>query len=75
MNFITSERASIESLNSKLSQHAPSLKAKLSQALSLLDGYATTGSDALLKMAMTIHQDVVDAIGNRRPERIEEMPE
>lgn len=65
----------MQSLDSKLSaERAPDLKHKLREALNLLDEYDKTGSEILLELALRKHQDVVDAIGRRRPENVEEMP-
>ena len=75
MDFATSERAVIRPLDSKLSaDRASRMKSKLREALNLLDDYAKTGSDTFLKLAMQAHQDVVDAIGSRAPEQVEEKP-
>ena len=75
MEFLAAERASIRSLDSKLSaEHAPRLKAKLREALDVLDEYEKTGSEILLELALRKHQDVVDAIGSRLPEKVQEAP-
>lgn len=75
MAFPDTERASMLALDSKLSsQRAPYLKHKLREALNLLDEYGKTGSEILLELALGKHQDVVDALGRRSPQNIEEMP-
>lgn len=75
MEFIAAERASMLALESKLSaDRAPHLKYKLREALNLLDEFDKTGSEILLELALRTHQEVVDAIGSRPPEKIEEVP-
>jgi hypothetical protein len=75
MEFLDAERASMLALDSKLStKRAPNLKHKLREALNLLDEYDKTGSEILLELALRKHQHVVNAIGSRQPEKVEEMP-
>jgi hypothetical protein len=75
MEFVAAERASMQALNSKLSsKHAPHLKHKLQEAMNLLDEYDKTGSEIVLELALRKHQNVVDVIGSRPPEKVEEIP-
>jgi hypothetical protein len=62
-------------LDAKLSaEHAPFLKQQLRNALSLLDDYDKTGNATSVYRAMKAYKGVLQAIGNRPPEQIEEMP-
>ncbi len=73
MEFVAAQRASMLALDSKLNaKRAPVLKHKLREALNLLAEYDKTGSEILLELVLQKHQDVVDAIGKRLPEEVQE---
>jgi hypothetical protein len=74
MNSPIVRRAAISALHSKISDRAPFLRGKLHQALNLLDDYEKTGIVYSLHWAVKFHREVVEEIGNRPPEMIEEMP-
>lgn len=70
-------RTRITELNSKLTELAPYLKERLKLALSNLDeSYKFGGAVGAQAMseAIRLYDSVVEAIGNRAPEMIEEMP-
>jgi hypothetical protein len=67
-------RAQINALDAKLTDTAPYLKGKLRRALSNLSDFEKTGGAVFLQVAIKEYGEVVDAIGNRPPEMVEEMP-
>jgi hypothetical protein len=67
-------RAQINALDAKVTDKAPYLKGKLRRALSNLSDFEKTGGTVFLQVAIKEHAEVVEAIGSRPPEKIEEMP-
>jgi hypothetical protein len=67
-------RAQINVIDTKLTERAPNLKNKLRRALSNLDDFDKTGAAVFLQVAIKERDEVVAKIGNRPPEKIEEMP-
>jgi hypothetical protein len=70
-------RTRITELDSKLTDQAPHLKGQLKLALNNLDeSYRLSGAvgASAMSMAIRLYDAVVEAIGNRAPETIEEMP-
>jgi hypothetical protein len=70
-------RTRITELDSKLTEQAPYLKGRLKLALNNLEeSYRLGGAVGAQAMgeAIRLYDEVVDAIGSRPPEMIEEMP-
>lgn len=68
-------RTQIIGLDSKLSaERMPDTKKRLRHALNSLDDYEKTGEAVFLKVAADTYNEVARAIGDRPPEKMEEMP-
>ena len=68
-------RAQITALDAKLdAAKVPDMKERLDLALSSLGNFEKTEEPLFLQRAVEIYNEALQAIGNRPPEMLEEMP-